>query len=440
MNFHTFDSVSSGKHDHAPREEEDFTYEPSQVIPGAHPLPLARTENSLTRQLVSPYMPSPHRVHPYWTTPPAEFPHFSASVPIVYTFGTLKTNIVVPVHNIQDGSISHTRQLDPYIFGRYPQMVQMSMNSTYWQVRCQNYSTMWDYENREIWRKAKKNYPNTGMGMSRQSDRKNHHFPWGGRKRPSKPWNMLMPTMSVMTWHKSNRMALTLKMLQGKLMVVDRLSLPEPTREAFLDLSQRMGWDVRHNGGGVLFMDGGSRITQSIEFDRNFFFGSFFNGRVKLVRPTILMDEQYDYNRTAANSNFKGPKGAKNPIPVNRFNCYDALDHHLLVVSEGAIIQLEQEMLYHKISMLPPHIRQQLPALGMADSPVLGDCPMPLDTIEMEVAGRTEEQEAKMYAPFYDNPYKPWAGEEKASYTVDAVDGIISRHVDGKKTSWAMLQ
>jgi hypothetical protein len=440
MNFHTYDSVSTGRHDHAPREDEDFVYELGQVLPGAHPLPLVTVDNSLTNPLVSPYMPSPHRVHPYWTTPPEEFPHFKASVPIVFPFGSIKENIVVPVHSIRDGSISHTRQLDPYVFGRYPHPTLMSVNATYWAVRCQNFSSMWDYETREIWRKAQKNWPNTGMGMSRQSNRKNHHFPWGGRSRPAKPWNMLMPSMNILTWHKSNRMALTLKMLQGKLMVVDRLTLPEPTREAFLDLSMRMGWDVRHKGGGVLFMDGGSRLTQSMEFDRNFFFGSFFNGRVKLVRPTILMEEQYDYNRTAANANFKGPKGPKNPIPINRFNCCDALEHHLLVISEGAIIQLEQEMLPHKIAMLPPHIRRQLPDMGMFDSPVLGDCAMPLDTIEMEAAGRMEEREAGMYEPHYDNPYKPWADERQASYSVDAVDGVISRHVEGKKTSWTMLQ
>lgn len=298
---------------------------------------------------------------------------------------------------------------------------------------------MWDYETREIWRKAKKNWPNTGMGLPRVSDRKNHSYPWGGHTSPSKPWNMLMPTMDVKTWSRSNRMLVTLKMLQGKLQIVDRLTLSEPSQEAYLELCRTMGWDVRHSGGGVLFMDGGSRITPSAEFDRAFFFGSFYNGRNKLVRPTLLCDEQYDYNRTASKQRYKGPKGPKNPIPINRFNAYDAMAHHILVVTEGALLQLEEEMFYHKIMMLPPHIRAQLPERGVLASEVMGDVPPPLQTVQAEAAGRTEEVERLMYDGYYDNPYMPWADEEVASYSVDAVDGVVRRHVESKKASWAML-
>jgi hypothetical protein len=34
-----------------------------------------------------------------------------------------------------------------------------------------------------------------------------------------------------------------------------------------------------------------------------------------------------------------------------------------------------------------------------------------------------------MYAPYYDNPYKPWADEANASYEVDAAAGYIRRKV-----------
>lgn len=434
-----YDDRASGVHDIAPRDEVDFTYRgPHHVLPGAHPLPLYHPDNTVTKPLVSPYLPSPQRVHPYFTEPIPELPHFSTTRPVVYTQGTIKKRIVVPVYNLNN-EVVYTRELDPFIFGFYPETQEISKNLNYWIARCQNFSSHWDYETREIWRKAKKNWPNTGMGMPRVGDRKNQMHPWGGYSHPTKPWNMLMPTMSVQLWSKTNRMLATLKMLQGKLQVVDRLELPEPTQTSYLDLCRTMNWDVRHNGGGVLFMDGGSRLTPSSEFNRSFFYGSFFNGRNKLVRPTFLCDEQYDYNRTASKLRFKGPKGPKNPIPINRFNAYDALTHHLFVITEGALMQLEEEMFAHKLMILPPHIRAQLPERGFLDSEVLGDIPPPLQTVEMEAAARTEEVERSMYDSFADNPYDAVKDEAEASYAVDAAQGTVQRFVESKKTSWAML-
>lgn len=170
-----------------------------------------------------------------------------------------------------------------------------------------------------------------------------------------------------------------------------------------------------------------------------FFFGSFFNGRNKVVRPTVLCDEQYDYNKTCAKQRMKGPKGPKNPIPINRFNAYDAMQHERLVITEGALMQLEEELYEHKLQILPPHIRNQLPERGFLDSETLGDCVPCLQTIQMESAARTEEMESGMYKQFLDNPYQPWKDELHASYAVDAVDGTVQQFVNGKKTSWAML-
>ncbi|EKG07260.1 hypothetical protein TCSYLVIO_001605 [Trypanosoma cruzi] len=434
-----YDWRTSGVHDIAPRDEGDFVYEGAQqVLPGAHPLPLYHPHNTVTRPLISPYLPSPQRSHPYFTEPLPELPHLNTTKPVVYTCGTMKERIIVPVFNLKN-EVTHTRELDPFVFGMYPETEELSKNLTYWLVRCQNYASKWDYETREIWRKAKKNWPNTGMGMPRVSNRKNHQYPWGGRTKPSKPWNMLMPTMDVKTWSKSNRMMLTLKMLQGRLQVVERLTLSEPTQECYLGLCRTMSWDVRHTGGGVLFMDGGSRITPSIEFDRSFFFGSFFNGRNKVVRPTLLCDEQYDYNKTASKQRMKGPKGPKNPIPINRFNAFDAMQHERLVITEGAIMQLEEEMYEHKLHLLPPHIRNQLPERGYLDSETLGDCVPSLRTIQMEAAARTEEMESGMYQKFVDNPYQLWKDEAHASYSVDAADGTIQQFIGGKKSSWSML-
>jgi ribosomal protein L4 len=436
----SYDARNSGVHDLSPRDDEDFVYTQGMVVPGAHPLPIYHAKNSLTHPLASPYMPSPHRPHPYFTGALPELPHFNATVPIVYPRGTIKIPIVVPVYDASTGAISHTRELDPWVFGCYPEPETLDRNATYWQVRCQNYRKQWDFNRLEIWRKAKKNWPCTGMGLPRQSDRKHHRYRWGGRPHAAKPWNMLMPTMPPEVWHQSNRQMLTLKMLQGRLQIVDRLTLPEPSHTAFLELCDRMGWDVRHDGAGVLFMDGGSRLTPSIEFDRSFFYGSFHNGRVKVVRPTVTCDRQYDWNQFGAQQSFKGPKGAKNPIPINRFNVYDALEHDRLVITEGAVLQLEREMHYSKLMVLPPHVREAMAERGMLDSPALGDAPMPLGTIEAEAAGRTEEMESKMYEPHYDNPYKPWPDEKDAGYVVDAVRGVVERFTNGKKTSWKMLE
>ena len=431
---------SVARHDAAPRADEDFEYTGGdQVIPGAHPLPLSNAlMRAITWPLVSPYMPSPHRPHPYWTAPPKEWCFFPCNVPIVYTEKAMKTRIIVPVFNLQ-GEVVYTRELDPFVFGCYPENDMLNRNKDYWLVRHQNFVAYWDYERREIYRKAKKNWPNTGTGLPRVSDRKAAMFPWGGRTHPVKPWNCLMPTAQPDMWETSCRMTITLKMLQGKLQIVDRLALPEPTEEAFMDLCRRMKWDVRHLGGGVLFMDGGSRLTPSRDFDPSFFYGSFHNGRCKVVRPTIQVDIPFDPNKTGASPNYRGPKGPKNPVPINRFNTYDAIEHHLLVVSEGAVLQLEREMHPIKVAGLPPHIRSQLPERGLLNSPLLGDCLAPLPIVEDEAAGRVEESERSMYTPYYDNPYEPWSDEAQASYNVDPVDGVIRRQTPQRPGSWERL-
>lgn len=437
-----WDKQSAGRHDLAPRDEEDLTYKGGdQVIPGAHPLQLSNSHvYKLSFPLVSPFMPSPERPHPYFTEPIPELPHFDCNVAKVYHWRVMRVPIVVPVFNL-DGEVTHTRELDPYVFGFYPQSTLLHKNTTYWQVRHQKYSAIWDYERREIYRKAKKNWPNTGMGLPRVSDRKGANFHWGARARAGKPWNMKMPYMHPETWERSCRMAITLKMLQGKLQIVDKLQLPEPTTEAFLDLCKRMQWDVRHTGAGVLFMDGGSRVAPSQEFNKSFFYGSFYNGRCKVVRPTLEIEAPFDDNWKMSNLDFRGPKGPKNPIPINRFNAFDALEHHLLVITEGAVAQLEKECEYRKFVQLPPHIREQLPQTGALDTHLLGDCvPDELATIEEEAAARTEEREARMYEPYYDNPYKPWRDEHEAAYQVDAVDGVIRRTVNGKPGSWRVLE
>jgi ribosomal protein L4 len=425
-------SVDAPFQDRAPRAVGDFEMKtPDQVIPGAHPLPLKNADTeSLLWPLSSPYMPSPNRVHPYFQSPLEEFPHFDCSVPVVYPAKCLKVPIIVPVFNTADGSVSHTRQLDPYVFGQYPLMDALSNQAYYWVARNQNYKAYWELGRLEIFRKSKKNWNNTGTGLGRVSDRKHSIYPWGGRKMPNKPWNLIMPTADPERWHTACRMTLALKILQGKVQVVDRLTLPEPTTAAFRQLCERMQWDVRSTGAGVMFMDGGSRLMPSMNFDKGFFYGSFINGRVKVVRPTIQVAEPFDWDRRQQyRDTYHGPKGQKNPVPINRFNVFDALEHHTLVLTEGAVIQLEQEMFAAKVQSLPPHIRTQMAEFGMLDHHLLGTVAAPVEAVEMEAAGRVEEREKVMYAPYYDNPYKPWADEANASYEVDAAAGYIRRKV-----------
>lgn len=403
----------------------------SNPIPGSHPLPL--TLNQLQDQrwpLVSPFMPSPQRPHPYFLEPIAEMPHFTPTSPVVYTRQTMRQKIIVPVFNVADGTWSHTRQLDPFLFGSYPDHVKLYENYSYWVVRNQNYKRMWDFGRAEVHKKRSKSYPTTGSGLPRQSDFTSSSFPWGAQKHPNKPWNFIMPSMSPVSWHDSCRMMLTTKMLQGKLQVVDRLTLPEPTTQAFTDLCKLMKWDTRHNGAGVLFMDGGSRLAPSKEFDSHFFYGSFHNGRNKLVRPTIRAEEPFDWNYQMEDRKWLGPKGQKNPLPFNRFNAYDAFEHHLLVITEGALAQLEMESLEIKVGFLPPHIRNQMAVGGCLDHYLLGRAQAPLMSLEDEAAARTEEAEREQYRPYYDDPYAPWKDENEASYVIDAVDGTVRREID----------
>ena len=444
------DAMPAGQVTIAPRVDEDYKFDAAKVVPWAHELPLDNSNASGLRwPLVSPFMPSPLRSHPYFAEPLSEFPHFDCSVPVVYPFGCLKAPIVVPVFStgststsVPRAAISHTRALDPFVFGQYPVNSMLHRNYAYWVVRCQNYRRMWDYSRAEIWRRAKKAYPNTGTGLSRQSDMRSSQFPWGGRTNAAKPWKFIMPTAQPDMWHESNRMALCLKLLQGKLMVVDQLSLETPTVDAFERLCREMRWDVRQLGAGVLFMDGGSRLAPSREFDSNFFYGSFCNGKLKVVRPTIRAEDPYDWNGQGQpfDRQTLGPKGPKNPIPFNRFNVFDALEHHLLVVTEGAVMQLEQEMLTIKMSKLPPHIRNQVAASGALSHYVLGSCAAPLLPVQDEAAARVEEREKPQYAPYYDSPYAPWRDEPDASYEVDGDEGVIRRHTPSRPGTWKILE
>lgn len=444
----------AGEHNLSPLEDEDISYVSSSKTPlhGVHPLPLITVPDAPLKPHISPYVPSPQRPHPYFTSPIPELPHFEATVPLVHCLNTMKESIVVPVFNLQ-GEVTHTRELDPYLFGYYPHSAPLFHAVSYWQVRAQNYENFWDYENREIWSKAKRPWPHTGAGRYRTRTLKTGMHKKGARALPTKPWTTKMPSMQPAHWSQANRMMLTLKMLQGRLQIVDKLTLEDPSVESFLSTCHTMKWDVRHTGAGALFMDGGSRLTPSIEFDRNFFYGSFFNGRVKTVRPTILKHQDFDWNHTGAHTKYLGPRGPKNPVPLNRFNCFDALEHDRLIITEGALAQLETECFDEKVRNLPAHIQAQMGASGMLDHHLAapttafnGDAStaspvaVPLRPIEFEAAGRVEESEAPRYEPYYDNPYNPWKDEAEASYIVDGVDGKIRREVGGKKASWSMLE
>jgi hypothetical protein len=143
------------------------------------------------------------------------------------------------------------------------------------------------------------------------------------------------------------------------------------------------------------------------------------------------MDPSIDWARKPIDyrPEYLGPRGSSNPVPINRFNVHDALEHHLVVITEGALALLEKEIYPLVVEGLPPHIRQQLPLVGALNTPLLGDTKHPLEEIEAEAASRIEELEKPMYEPYYDNPYRPWADEQKAAYEVDAVDGYVKRHI-----------
>ena len=153
---------------------------------------------------------------------------------------------------------------------------------------------------------------------------------------------------------------------------------------------------------------------------------------MKTVRPIVECPEPVDWNRQRQRLKYLGPKGPKNPVPLNRFNVYDCLQHDRLVLTEGAVLQMQQEVLLAKYTELPPHIRNQLPARGlMTAAPV---------TVEDEVAARVEEAEKPMYEGYYDNPYEPWKDENEAWYEVDEINARITRHTPQGEGSWRLLE
>ena len=418
----------------APRADTDFDLEsPDQIVPGAHPLPLrSSVQRSLMWPAISPYMPCPQRVHPYFQKPIMELPHFGCSVPIVYPYRTMKVPIIAPVFDLE-GNVTHTLELDPYIFGRFPQPETMHWAWDYWDKRCQNFSCQWDWDLRELYRSRKKEWPSSGTGMKRAGPRKGPRYVWGASVKAQKPWNRYMPVQIPERWRTANCMVITTKLLQGKLQIVKNLTLKDPTEKEFRSLCRKMKWDIRHTGGGVLFIDGGSRITPTREFDRSFFYGSFTDGRLKVVRPIIDCEAPVNWNLYRQKLGYSGPKGPKNPIALNRFNVYDCLEHDRLVITEGAVLQMESELLLEKYKILPPHIRAQLDSEHFFKKT---DCV----TIEDEVASRTEETEKNMYMNYYDNPYDPWADESSAWYEVNEIEGKVQRFTNDGQAGWRQLE
>ena len=418
----------------APRAGVDFELEsPDQIIPGAHPLPLRQSQiASLRWPLVSPFMPSPNRVHPYFQSAIPELPNLECTVPIIYTHRCIKVPIIVPVFSTTTYEVTHTRTLDPYIFGRYPLQRSLWWGYDYWQRRCQDFGTQNDPNKREVYKSNKKDWPNAGSGLKRAGNRRGHRWSWGSPTFTTKPWHRFMPRQEPHKWLEGNCMAISTKMLQGKLQVVDKLTLPEPSTDAFRDLCTKMGWDIRHTGAGVLFIDGGPRLMPSKNFDRNFFYGSFVDGRVKVVRPLLECDPAIDWNRFNNRLNYLGPRGPKNPVPLNRFNVFDCFEHERLVITEGAIEQMQSEVLSTKYYDLPPHVRNQLPDRGAFEM-------RGVLSLEDEVAGRMEEAEIPLYESYYDNPYEPWKDEAEASYEVDEVEARIRRHTTLRHKDSAVL-
>ncbi|KAJ9459420.1 50S ribosomal protein L4 [Diplonema papillatum] len=248
--------------------------------------------------------------------------------------------IEVPVFNMEKDQVS-TRKLDPYIWGLSPDVDRLAQVYFY-ELKAKSGWGGWHKQHRSFvpgpQNQLVQHMAAPGQAHTRQSNYKQHATAGGGsiignqvhkdlrRERPAHLQSMYL------------RQSLTLKLLKERLIVVDKFEFPTASVDLMRDWANSWGFDRDRLMAYVV--DGGSKHCPSQEMHPNNYWANIFCYGIQVQE-------------------------------VRSLTGYEAMRHHYLVMTEGALEQLDEFYKIEKAATLPPHLKKKvqypLPDLGEAE-------------------------------------------------------------------------
>lgn len=194
--------------------------------------------------------------------------------------------------------------LHPEIFGTMPR-VDLIHENIQWQKKYKHISWEWAPTQLEIRRSNNRPWPRKGTGRARHGSRKSHIFKGGavchGPRGPTTGFYMLPFPKRL----QGLCATLSVKLAQDDVHFIDRLEIPKEDPNFLLDLAKDRKW-----GASVLFVDESDVLTHNV---------------------ALALD---------AIPHFMA-------MPVYGLNCYSMLKFETLVLTLGAVEQLESRLLWH---------------------------------------------------------------------------------------------
>eukprot|EP01060_Flectonema_neradi_P007933 TRINITY_DN1564_c0_g1_i1.p1 TRINITY_DN1564_c0_g1~~TRINITY_DN1564_c0_g1_i1.p1 ORF type:complete len:469 (+),score=86.00 TRINITY_DN1564_c0_g1_i1:73-1479(+) len=309
---------------------------------------------------------------------------------------TNRDEIFVPVFN-QEKEEVRTIQLDSYIFGRPPETDVLSQMYAYELDRQRGYGGIKKMHRSEVPgpKSALAPHPagiNQGQGEwhNNKRFRKSHG---GGFTRGYRKHRDIRRDVPSDVQSRFMRMALTLKLMKDRLIILDELKFPTDSVDLMRDWANQWGFDRTRLGAYII--DGGPRHTPSQEMHKNSYWSNIFTYGIQIQEP-------------------------------RSFNGYDCLRYHYCVITEGALSQFEDFFNAEKAMMLPPHLKKKL-RVPLAE---LGEKEAYFPTIEEEIANEMAEMETdKIEARLLDDPWLNGKRWDANTQRINAHRKMVSQNI-----------
>eukprot|EP00756_Hemistasia_phaeocysticola_P040287 Hpha_TRINITY_DN16856_c0_g2::TRINITY_DN16856_c0_g2_i1::g.152339::m.152339 len=307
--------------------------------------------------------------------------------------GCTNEKLEVPVFNMKKEQVG-TRVLDNYVFGRVPEAHTLFQIMEYELKRRQGFGGWMKYRRDEAPGARAKfmthlNAPGQvrrDLGGGRRGVRSWHpnlqyKTGWSGAdtgkhsRQGRSRWQDQRRDLSPFKQSDGLRMAMTMKLNKEQLIIIDDLKFPVPSIEIMRDWSHSWGFDRDRLMAYII--DGGTQWAPRMEMDPNNFWTNVFTYGLQIQEPRSL-------------------------------NAYDALRYRYLVMTEGAITQLERFFDPEKSAMLPPHIASKM-THKLAD---LDEKEWDWTTVDEEGAWEVAKEEEKNLDGFRDLD-DPWLNGQR---------------------------
>jgi len=284
--------------------------------------------------------------------------------------------------------------LDNYVFGRVPEAHSLYQIMNYELARRQGFGGWFKYRKDEAPGARSRFFSHTnGPGRTKRSTgggRKGalswqrnlqSHNSWSGadagkHSRGAKSrWTDQRYDLAPLKQSEGLRMALTMKLNKEQLIIIDDLKFPVPSIEIMRDWSHSWGFDRDRMMAYII--DGGTQWAPRMEMDKNNFWTNVFVYGLQIQETRSV-------------------------------NAYDALRYRYLVMTEGAVTQLERFFDAEKVASLPPHVAAKM-THKLAD---LDEKEWDWTTVDEEGAWEVAKEEEKMLDGFRDLD-DPWLNGQR---------------------------